>query len=200
VAGIIKQQTRQQVVGLVAHDGAVGPLGEGFLPDRIKQRAIHDRRLLAGQNLILEFDLSNIEVVSQHVVQRATAERDPAARRPRGELLGSGSDVAFFEVPDQFVDVAEFQVSPEDQSDPKRYFDVVGCDSGKLYRIYYGTVSNVHEIEADGCTRVGWCFAPAGDLVAGDIMLAQKIALETNEAGMLAIANKFLERYLLHVP
>jgi hypothetical protein len=26
--------------------GAVGPLGEGFLPDRVKQRAIHDRRLL----------------------------------------------------------------------------------------------------------------------------------------------------------
>jgi hypothetical protein len=78
------------------------------------------------------------------------------------------------------------------QFDAKRYFDVVGCDSGKLYRIHYGAASNVHEIEGDGCTRVGWCFAPFGDLVAGDIMLAQKIALETNEAGTLAIANKFL--------
>jgi hypothetical protein len=80
------------------------------------------------------------------------------------------------------------------QFDAERYFDVVGCDSGKLYRIHYGSVANVHEIETDGCTRVGWCFAPAGDLVAGDIMLAQKIALETNEAGTLAIANRFLPR------
>lgn len=80
------------------------------------------------------------------------------------------------------------------QFDAKRYFDVVGCDSGKLYRIHYGVVPNVHEIEADGCTRVGWCFAPGGDLVAGDIMLAQKIALETNEAGTLAIANRLLPK------
>jgi hypothetical protein len=80
------------------------------------------------------------------------------------------------------------------QFDAKRYFDVVGCDSGKLYRIHYGAVCNVHEIEADGCTGPGWCFAPAGDLVAGDIMLAQKIALETNETGTLAIANNFLPK------
>src|SRR5712675_3473658 len=52
-----------------------------------------------GRILILVFDLSEIEVIAQHIVQRATAERDPAARRTRGELLGSGSDVAFFEVP-----------------------------------------------------------------------------------------------------
>jgi hypothetical protein len=81
------------------------------------------------------------------------------------------------------------------QVDAKRYFDVVGCDSGKLYRIhYYGVTPNVHEIEADGCTRVGWCFAPFGDLVAGDIMLAQKIALETNESGALAVANRLLPK------
>jgi hypothetical protein len=63
--GIVKQQSCQQVVGLVAHDDAVGPLGEGFLPDRLKQRAIHDRWLLAGQDLILVFDLADIETVAQ---------------------------------------------------------------------------------------------------------------------------------------
>jgi hypothetical protein len=80
------------------------------------------------------------------------------------------------------------------QFDAKRYFDVVGCDSGKLYRIHYGAVSNVHEIDADGCPKIGWCFAPAGDLVAGDVMLAQKIALETNESGTLAVSNRFLPK------
>ena len=81
MAGIVEQQSRQQVIGFVAYDGAVRPLGEGFLPDRLKQRAIHDRRLLAGQDLILVFDLADIEVIAQQIVQRATAERDPAARR-----------------------------------------------------------------------------------------------------------------------
>ena len=78
------------------------------------------------------------------------------------------------------------------QFDAKRYFDVIGCDSGKRYRIHYGTMSNVHEIDAAGSPTVGWCFVPAGRLVAGDIMLAQKIALETNEFGALAVANRFL--------
>jgi hypothetical protein len=51
---------------------------------------------------------------------------------------------------------------------------------------------NIHELDGAGRPHVGWCFAPKGHLVAGDVMLAQKIALETDERGALAIANKFL--------
>ena len=80
------------------------------------------------------------------------------------------------------------------QFDANRYFDVIGCDSGSRYRIHYGAMSNVHEIDAAGCPRVGWCFVPVGYLVAGDVMLAQKIALETNELGALAVANSFLPK------
>src|SRR5258707_14287259 len=96
------------MVRLATYDGAVGPLGEGFLSDRVKQRAIHDRRLLARRDLVLVFDLTDIEVITQQIVQRATAERDVAAgRTPRRELLCFGSDVAFSEVPYQFVDAVE---------------------------------------------------------------------------------------------
>jgi hypothetical protein len=35
-----------------------------------------------------------------------------------------------------------------------------------------------------------WCFAPEGGLAAGDILLAQKIALETMERKVLALANR----------
>jgi hypothetical protein len=80
------------------------------------------------------------------------------------------------------------------QFDANRYFDVIGCDSGKRYRIHYGTMSNVYEIDAAGCPKGGWCFLPVGSLVAGDIMLAQKIALETNESGALAVAIAFLPK------
>jgi hypothetical protein len=77
------------------------------------------------------------------------------------------------------------------QFDAHRYFEVVGSSSGKRYRIHYGTATNVHEIDNDGWPRMGWCFRPIGPLVAGDIMLAQKIALETNERAALAVANRF---------
>ena len=83
--------------------------------------------------------------------------------------------------------------SPEQfaQYDAKRYFEVTGCHSGKRYRISHGTAMNIHELDGAGRPRVGWCFAPKGYLVAGDVMLAQKIALETDERGALAVANKF---------
>jgi hypothetical protein len=84
-------------------------------------------------------------------------------------------------------------LSPEQQAqfDTGRYFDVIGCDSGKRYRIRYGSATNVHEIDDDGRSIIGWCFVPRGNLVAGDVVLAQKIALETNETGALAVANRF---------
>src|SRR6476661_6328441 len=77
------------------------------------------------------------------------------------------------------------------QFDAQRYFDVVGCDSGKRYRIHYGVITNVHEIDDHDRLLVAWCFLPEGPLVAGDVMLAQKIALETYEHAALAVANRF---------
>src|SRR5260221_899466 len=122
MAGIIEQQPCQQLIGFVAHDGAVGLLGEVFLPDWVKQRAIHDRRLLARQDLILVFDLADIEVVTQQIVQRATAERDATARRARREPFCPGPNVAFFEIPNELVDAPEFEISSEDPSDQFSFF------------------------------------------------------------------------------
>jgi hypothetical protein len=84
-------------------------------------------------------------------------------------------------------------LSPEQsaQYDAKSYFEVTGCHSGKRYRISHATSMNIQELDSAGRPRVGWCFAPKGYLVAGDVMLAQKIALETDERGALAVANRF---------
>ncbi|WFU46110.1 hypothetical protein QA640_43885 (plasmid) [Bradyrhizobium sp. CB82] len=78
-----------------------------------------------------------------------------------------------------------------EQFDGSGYFDVVGCDSGKRYRIYHGIVSpNVYEIDDAGRPKMGLCFMPLGRLVAGDVVLAQKIALETDEHSALKVANR----------
>lgn len=71
-----------------------------------------------------------------------------------------------------------------------RYFDVVGSDTGTRYRIHHGTQTNIEELSNTGHHVCKWCFVPDGDLVAGDVMLAQKIALETNERGALTVAHR----------
>jgi hypothetical protein len=88
-------------------------------------------------------------------------------------------------------------LSPEQlvQFERERHFDVVGCDSGKRYQISYGSSMNIHEVDDTGRPLVCWCLIPdACYIVPGDVMLAQKIALETHEHAALALANRFPPR------
>jgi hypothetical protein len=71
------------------------------------------------------------------------------------------------------------------------YFEVVGSVSQKKYRIHFGVSANIQELGPDDKPRTAWCFIPKGYLVRGDVMLAQKIALETSECEALAVANQF---------
>ena len=84
-------------------------------------------------------------------------------------------------------------LSPEQlaQYESDRIFDVIGGQSGKRYRIRSGTSMNICEIDSRGRMIEGLCFAPNEILVAGDVMLTQKIALETDECSVLAVARRF---------
>jgi uncharacterized protein YodC (DUF2158 family) len=73
--------------------------------------------------------------------------------------------------------------------DAHAHFEVTGSASGKRYRINKGTAINVDELAADGTVACKWCFGPPG-LAAGDVMLAQKIALETDEKAAMKVANR----------
>jgi hypothetical protein len=66
---------------------------------------------------------------------------------------------------------------------------VVGCHSGKRYRIRRAGQMNIDELSKQGSRVAVWCFGPLGYLPVGDVMLAQKIALETNENAALQVAN-----------
>jgi hypothetical protein len=76
-----------------------------------------------------------------------------------------------------------------EQWDTRGSFDVIGCDTGRRFRITRGTAMNIHELDADGGIAAQWCFAPEGKLATGDVLLTQKIALETMEQQVLALAN-----------
>ena len=70
------------------------------------------------------------------------------------------------------------------------YFEVIGSHSGKRYRIRCRRHMNIDELDQNGA-RVGiWCFGPVGQLPMSDTVLAQKIALETDEPSALALANR----------
>jgi hypothetical protein len=77
------------------------------------------------------------------------------------------------------------------QFDGKSYFEVIGGDTGTRYRIHQGRMINIVAFNADGREARRLCFGPEGRVATGDIMLAQKIALETMERAALAIANVY---------
>jgi hypothetical protein len=67
---------------------------------------------------------------------------------------------------------------------------VVGGATGHTYRIRLTGPLNVEELDQRGWSVRRLCFFPEGQLVDGDVVLAQKVALETFESEALAIANK----------
>ena len=69
------------------------------------------------------------------------------------------------------------------------YFDVIGGDTGRRYRIRVGRTLNVAQLNASGGCVGMLCFEPQGQLPVGDVMLAQKIALELFESKALRVAN-----------
>ena len=77
------------------------------------------------------------------------------------------------------------------QFDLFNFFDVIGCHTARRYRIHYATAANVEELDKLGHPIMRYCFVPKGNLVPSDVMLAQKIALETEERAALEVANRF---------
>ena len=71
-----------------------------------------------------------------------------------------------------------------------RAFEVIGGATGWRYRIRHTSSFNVDLLNERGLCVVSFCFRPRGDdLPVGDIMLAQKNALELFELEALKIAN-----------
>jgi hypothetical protein len=83
-------------------------------------------------------------------------------------------------------------LTPEqrEQYEKHDYFYVTGGNSRRLYRIRHGVQMNVEQLDKSGKRIRLLCFMPEGGLAIGDVMLAQKIALELYEMDALRIANK----------
>ena len=118
-------------------------------------------------------------VVAGVAMAEALGRRHDRARRRRGRA------------DDKARVLLEQWLSPAQaaQLESFRYFEVTGSASGKRYRIRPEPQMNIDELDASGARVAVWCFMPEGHLPVGDIMLAQKIALETDEPAAIAIAH-----------
>jgi hypothetical protein len=138
----------------------------------------------------------------------AIPSRQPCVSRPAGPVASEEHCRAHRGSEERSQDLLRQWLSPDqaEQYDKYQRFEVVGSDTGTRYRILRGTTMNIEELAADGYVTRRWCFAPEGTLATGDVMLAQKIALETFELDALAIANhdgprgaEFPRRSFLHI-
>jgi hypothetical protein len=136
--------------------------------------------------MMLSYSLTSAGLIIQRVLSQSLRGLQSLRERYRG-----WANVTVCEARGEVLLREWLSSEQRTQFDAKGWFDVIGCQSGKRYRIHRGIAANVHEIDGNGQPIVGWCFVPSGYLVAGDVMLAQKIALETNELEALAVANRF---------
>ena len=71
------------------------------------------------------------------------------------------------------------------------HFEVVGCHTGSRYRILRSPQMNIERLDRRGWRVELLCFVPETQLPLGDVMLAQKLALELYEIDALNAANRF---------
>jgi hypothetical protein len=91
------------------------------------------------------------------------------------------------------IQLLKEHLSPAQRDQYMRYghFEVTGGETGRRYRIRTGFQANVEEVDRMGRVVRLLCFMPKGELVVGDVMLAQKMALELFESDALRVANSF---------
>jgi hypothetical protein len=69
-----------------------------------------------------------------------------------------------------------------------RKFRVVS-NLGNIFEIREGKMHNIYKLDMAGNVLENWCVLPHGELAQGDVMLAQKLWLETDEAETERCAN-----------
>jgi hypothetical protein len=73
-----------------------------------------------------------------------------------------------------------------------RYFEVIGGETGRRYRILHGHQMNIEQLDRKGRRVRLLCFVPKGPVPVGDILLVQELALELFEGDALRVAYQSL--------
>jgi hypothetical protein len=87
--------------------------------------------------------------------------------------------------------LTHLSVTQRAQFNARGRFEVRGSDSSSRYVIRNMSSINIDQLGNNGECIQKWCFGPQGDLVQGDILLAQKFALECFENEALRRAHAY---------
>jgi hypothetical protein len=165
------------------------------LLDRLRRRTRAPERVAPGEPepARVEADASPRRDETQHRLREWWAQQSDDYAR--SALFGTGfsADIGSKRAQERGIRLLMENLSAAQRKQYEKYgyFDVTGGKSGKRYRIRHGRQMNIEQLDRNGRRVCGWCFFPQGSLVAGDIMLAQKAALELFEPDALRIANRF---------
>jgi len=105
-------------------------------------------------------------------------------------LSGMPGRISHREAHERGIQFLTQNLSPTQREQYERhgYFDVIGGETTKRYRIHHGNQMNVEQLDQNGRRTRLLCFMPRGGLPVGDIMLAQKTALELFESDAVRVA------------
>lgn len=110
--------------------------------------------------------------------------------RPGDGWIRPGEDLKAHERARELL-IGGLSVKQRESYEMHKWFIVHGSIGG-LYKVHYGRQMNIHKLHpASRKVEHRICFLPTGGLVEEDCMLAQKIALETDEKRALKVANIF---------
>lgn len=155
------------------------------------------------QRALLDDSLGIYEQMREENRRHSLAERRRRARQQLDEMIrtlrplagfgGFEDEVGSKEARKRGMRLLEQNLTPRQRQQyaEHKHFDVIGGRTGRRYRIRHGRLMNIEELDEQGFRIRGLCFHPQGRLVAGDVMLAQKLALELYETEALRIANRF---------
>ncbi len=187
---------RAEHVAEVARPPARRSLAAAFF-DRIRRRARPSERDPTAPRGAEPIPGETAAILHRQETQRRLLEWWSQQRDDYGRsaLFGTGisADIGSKRAQERGMRLLKENLSPTQRTQYEKfgYFDVTGGKSGKRYRIRHGRQMNIEQLDRNGRRVCGWCFFPQGSLVAGDIMLAQKAALELFESDALRIANRF---------
>jgi hypothetical protein len=91
------------------------------------------------------------------------------------------------------LDLLDSRLSPiqREQFHSVERFEVIGGETGTRYVIRNISTINIDQLNSDGERVKRWCFGPHGNLATGDVLLAQKLALECCESQALSRAQSY---------
>ena len=146
----------------------------------LSAREIASRLGVARNAVILRVHAREVQERPRTTAMRATEVEE--RRRTRAIEREKAEDVA--------IALLKENLSPAQrrQFEKDGCFEVTGGRTGKRYRIRGSC--RVECLDGNGGCVCRLCFYPRGGLAAGDVMLAQKFALELFESEALWVANK----------